>query len=172
MNMIVKEVEMHKTSQMKLIVKEVEILTWQEFAALRDQLTPEGQRDLRNAFGSAKFDFVNNYVTRKCDEKRRREIETLTSQIFDVDDVEMGPERKRREMTSRICDMESGPESVVLGGSATTINKATINKESQPSEIKSSESETVECVVCMDRPKTHALNPCGHLCVCQLCVSS
>ena len=25
------------------------------------------------------------------------------------------------------------------------------------------------CVVCMDSPLTHAMVPCGHLCVCELC---
>jgi hypothetical protein len=25
------------------------------------------------------------------------------------------------------------------------------------------------CVVCMDAPKTHAIVPCGHVCVCEEC---
>ena len=31
---------------------------------------------------------------------------------------------------------------------------------------------TAECVVCMDRPRSHVLTPCGHLCLCGECVKA
>lgn len=32
------------------------------------------------------------------------------------------------------------------------------------------EDVSVECIVCFDAERTHALVPCGHLCVCKACV--
>jgi hypothetical protein len=29
--------------------------------------------------------------------------------------------------------------------------------------------EELECVVCMDKPRTHSFVPCGHRCVCEEC---
>ena len=36
--------------------------------------------------------------------------------------------------------------------------------------VKESENDDEEvCVVCLDNKKTHAFNPCGHMCVCKTC---
>ena len=36
-------------------------------------------------------------------------------------------------------------------------------------EVARLEEEAKECVSCMDRPKTNALIPCGHKCLCEGC---
>ena len=35
-----------------------------------------------------------------------------------------------------------------------------------------SDATTHECVVCMDSKKSHALVPCGHMCVCKKCAET
>jgi len=30
----------------------------------------------------------------------------------------------------------------------------------------------IECVMCMDAPKTHVFVPCGHMCVCSACAAT
>ena len=32
-----------------------------------------------------------------------------------------------------------------------------------------SEEDSRLCVICMERPKTHMLSPCGHKCLCEVC---
>ena len=47
--------------------------------------------------------------------------------------------------------------------------------ESEPQEIPlhgEVELGSTECVICLDKPKSHAIIPCGHRCVCQLCAVS
>ena len=29
--------------------------------------------------------------------------------------------------------------------------------------------DEMACVVCMDKPKSHLFDPCGHMCVCEVC---
>ena len=35
--------------------------------------------------------------------------------------------------------------------------------------VKESKDDDEVCVVCLDNKKTHAFNPCGHMCVCKTC---
>eukprot|EP01084_Bolivina_argentea_P172589 298980_1 len=35
--------------------------------------------------------------------------------------------------------------------------------------IKAKQKDIKECLVCVDKPKTHAFVPCGHKCVCEIC---
>ena len=40
---------------------------------------------------------------------------------------------------------------------------------SNPAVVAVDEEEESECVVCMDKPRTHSFVPCGHRCVCAEC---
>ena len=32
--------------------------------------------------------------------------------------------------------------------------------------------EAMECIVCMDAPRTHSFTPCGHHCACKACAEN
>jgi len=44
--------------------------------------------------------------------------------------------------------------------------------DSDQTQVQDAQSweESDVCAICMDKPKTHVLAPCGHLCVCERCV--
>lgn len=46
-----------------------------------------------------------------------------------------------------------------------------LHTSSSPSSTTSSSSETkiAECCVCLDKPSTHIVLPCGHMCLCETC---
>jgi hypothetical protein len=47
-----------------------------------------------------------------------------------------------------------------------------LNAEQEATPGRNDTEESHECVVCMDRGKTTAFVPCGHLCVCETCAEA
>lgn len=59
-----------------------------------------------------------------------------------------------------------------LAKATTKINKlyATVRKLKQRiSELTAQEASLPECIICCERPRTHALIPCGHTVLCEAC---
>lgn len=68
------------------------------------------------------------------------------------------------------CNVNGGPSGPVFTNRAPAAPRtlADVPDLSRPSAESTVGGETT-CIVCMEHPKDHVCNPCGHMCVCQSC---
>lgn len=52
---------------------------------------------------------------------------------------------------------------------AAEINDVVHKFGCNPAQLQAQENSGADCVVCLERPATHALIPCGHRCMCSVC---
>ena len=93
-------------------------------------------------------------------------------------------ERERRARREEAAAIEAEAADVREEAAAIEAEAANVREEAAAIEAEAASVQTVErggqeaafsalqaqaCVVCMDGPKTHALFPCGHKCLCQGC---
>merc|ERR1712137_1117902 len=64
-----------------------------------------------------------------------------------------------------------GKSSKCTGSSSSSDSKKEFASRTQKKKDVSEKKELGECSVCMDRVKSHALVPCGHLCACVECAA-
>lgn len=57
------------------------------------------------------------------------------------------------------------------GGAAASAQGGAAKRKNDCLEA-ATQTEEVDCVICMDNPRTHAFVPCGHLCLCETCVGT
>lgn len=81
---------------------------------------------------------------------------------------------KRRQQAAAAATWTSAPTPVLASPrQGTDVPVLSVREKVQPRELAAPKPEApgpdMECVVCMEHVKTHALVPCYHMCVCQGC---
>ena len=77
-----------------------------------------------------------------------------------------GGEARRRSKRPAKCSTHTAaaPVVVVAQDAALEAEVAALKKQ-----VKAIKEDALSCVVCMDRPRTHMVEPCNHFCLCTTC---
>jgi hypothetical protein len=73
---------------------------------------------------------------------------------------------------NRLCDYIKYDDPIILQKDESNeiqIDKPKMKEEETHVKEEIQTTEPLECVVCLDAMKTHAIVPCGHLCLCESC---
>ena len=67
---------------------------------------------------------------------------------------------------------EDGVAKVPRWGWEKTVKSFAFLRIGRPAKDGEEADETKECIICLSRPRTHVVTPCGHMLYCEDCVQS